>query len=319
MTVPALSKTWQFSANNAIGALGTALADNRRLLRSIIDAWLAMGSNPPTVRYSCDSVTAGAAGDGVNRWLADANLVWANAGSAHSWIVLQQTGIAAGFQILLSLESATADGRNILCAVSQSAGFTGGTTTARPTATDENIVVSGTWSNLTGDVATRWTVMQSTDGQCNRWIAFSAGALVAFLMMDKPANPPTGWTIPHFANVYNGSGGLSMTNFNTNFKARVATINSSLVSLTVGGTANAGPNDTTWANQANSVDGSWPIFFCGGAGTTASAKGWLGTMQDMWCGSSSLAIGSAYPSGSNDFIQVGSFIFPWDGGAINLS
>jgi hypothetical protein len=321
MTVPTLAKTWQFSANNAIGAQGSALACNRALLRAMKNAWLAMALGPPTVRYSCDSVTAGAAGDAVDRWDSDSDLVWANAGSAHSWIVFQQTGIAGSFQVLMSLENAAGNGISMVLVTSQSAGFTGGTTTARPTATDEQIVLSSgnSWSNLTTDAATRWTVMQSTDGQCNRWLAFSGGNLVSFFMLDKPANPPTGWAVPHFVNAYYGLSGLTVSNFNTNFKARVDTVNSSLVTLSVGGLANIGPNDTVWANQANSVDASWPMFFCGGAGTTAGAKGWLGTVQDLWCGSTALATGSAYPAGSNDFIQVGAYILPWNGGAINLS
>src|SRR4051812_42695947 len=120
MALPSLTKTWNFLVNALIPATGSSLNDNRTLLKSIKDAlkgsgtWTDsaganLGGAPAgawTTRYWWDSVTAGTAGDGVDRWGAIGNLVWANAGSAHSWYALRQTGIATNFEVLFSCENA---------------------------------------------------------------------------------------------------------------------------------------------------------------------------------------------------------------------
>jgi len=196
MALPTLTKTWQHNVNNAIAALGSALADNRRLLRSIKNALVGFGTNPWTVRYSSSSAVAGTAGDGVDRWSADSDLVWAAAASAHSWIVLRQTGIATNYEVCFSLEGASATGVAMLAVVSFSAGFTGGSTTARPTATDEQIFTLTNWSGNGADVASRWSVMQSTDGQCTRVLVCISGSVTLYWIMDRPANPSTGWANP---------------------------------------------------------------------------------------------------------------------------
>ena len=147
-------------------------------IRTVKDALIAFASTPWTMRYSCNSVTAGAAGDGVDRITTNANLVWASAGSAHSWIVLRQTGIATNFELLLSCENAHASGTTLMIVVSPAAGFTGGTTTARPTATDEVVLNAAAvaWA-ASAVTALRWHLQQSTDGQCTRIITCAAGSI----------------------------------------------------------------------------------------------------------------------------------------------
>src|SRR5947209_5087453 len=104
--LPAPSLTWQQSLNNVQLASGTALTDHRTILLGIKNALIGFGTNPCTVKGSCHSTVAGL--DAVDRWSAIANLVWAAAASAHSWIVLEQGGIytsgGSKTQILLSCE-----------------------------------------------------------------------------------------------------------------------------------------------------------------------------------------------------------------------
>src|SRR4051812_18235561 len=101
MALPSLSKTWQFCVNQALAALGTALADNRRILRTNIKdillgggTWTDSSGSTITpagawqVRGSSDSTAAsllavGAAGPGTDRWSSDGALVWAAAASPH--------------------------------------------------------------------------------------------------------------------------------------------------------------------------------------------------------------------------------------------
>ena len=166
MALPVLAKTWQFQVNGTLPMLpgSKALIQNTALVFAIKNGLVGFGTAPWVVRYSCNSVTAGTAGDGVDRWATVANLVWNNAGAAHSWMVLRQTGIHSTYEILLSLEPLSST--NLIVAQSD-VGFTGGTTTARPTATDEYIL--GT-ANMTPSILTtiRTHFMQSTDGAKSR-------------------------------------------------------------------------------------------------------------------------------------------------------
>jgi hypothetical protein len=329
-TLPSLTKTWQFSVNNSTGlGLGTAIDINRTWIRTVKDALLAFASTPWTMRYSCNSVTAGAAGDGVDRITTNANLVWANAGSAHSWIVLRQTGVATNFELLLSCENSQASGTTLMIVVSPAAGFTGGTTTARPTATDELVInaAATAWSNTSAN-AQRWHLMQSTDGQCTRIITCSAGVLQSALIIEKPASPATGWTNPSMS--YAGPNSVSCLSaaqlgiVTGAFGMRSGSTNG-LLSMSAEGlitnTANVSfQTNTNWGNIANEISGEWPMLPLGAIGVTATIRGRHGTFQDVWTASGGANSGDTYPSGgSHQFAQFGALIVPWNGSAVQLS
>jgi len=318
MALPTLSKTWQFNVNNQTTAQGTALADCRKTLRGIKDAMIGFATNPWTVRYSCDSVTAGTAGDGVDRWSADTNLVWANAGTAHSWIVLRQTGIGTTYELLISCENATPSNLTLLTSIS---GFSGGSTTARPTATDELTVASSVQWIAGTDVSNRWSVMQSTDGQCTRILVGYSGNFTTLIVLDKPNNPTTGWSTPNFSALYFASGGL---NTNTTgvisatspvARSRIGSTNGS-VSLTIEGMGNNFSTDTAIGNIANEVDSSWDMWPLGIACITSGVRGRHGSLFDLWAVSTVRASGDMIPAdGSNQFAVFGSFVLPWNGSA----
>ena len=320
MALPTLSKTWQFNVNNQTTAQGTGLADARKTLRAIKDAMIGFATNPWTVRYSCDSVTAGTAGDGVDRWSADTNLVWANAGTAHSWIVLRQTGIGTTYELLISCEGASGSGA-ILTILTSISGFSGGSTTARPTATDELTVASSTQWLGASDVSNRWSVMQSTDGQCTRILVGYSGYFTTLIVLDKPNNPTTGWTTPNFSALYFAVGGL---NINTTdvisvtsplARSRIGSVNGS-VSLTIEGIGNNFATDTAIGNIANEVDSSWDMWPLGIACITSGARGRHGSLFDLWAISTVRASGDMIPAdGSNQFAVFGNFVLPWNGSA----
>ena len=318
MALPTLSKTWQFNVNNQTTAQGTALADARKTLRGIKDAMIGFATNPWTVRYSCDSVTAGTAGDGVDRWSADTNLVWANAGTAHSWIVLRQTGIGTTYELLISCENSTPSNLTLLTSIS---GFSGGSKTARPTATDELTVASSVqWINGT-DSSNRWSVMQSTDGQCTRILVGYGGNFTTLIVLDKPNNPTTGWSTPNFSALYWNGGGLNTNTtgiFSTigpNARSRIGSVNGS-VSLTIEGIGNNFSTDTTIGNIANEVDSSWDMWPLGIACITSGARGRHGSLFDLWAVSTVRASGDMIPAdGSNQFAVFGNFVLPWNGSA----
>lgn len=335
MSLPTLAKTWQFSLRNAVTAQGTVLATGRRLMRSIKNALKGFGTNPWVVQYSCDSSTAGSAGDLVDRWTTDANLTWANPGSAHSWIVLRQTGIATNFEICIALNSASSIPSSISLVVSPSAGFTGGTTTARPTATDEVVVISQTgWgASAATDSNYVFDVMQSTDGQCTRMMIHEGGiSAVGIWMFEKPKNPTPGWTNPSVFLAFGsfGTGQIqynNLSNSNTTttcLRARVAGVNYSLQMTGEG--MNSGQTglwgQTTAGQQPNDIDSSFTMMPIGITGTAVGVRGRHGTLFDVWWGSGGVNAADTYPNdATRQFAQfgsgttTGSIIFPWDGGA----
>lgn len=300
-----IEKTWQTDQNKAIAA-SSSLAEKRALLRGIKDAFKVGckagggGLAPWELLYSCDSVVAGAAGDAVDRWDADSDLVWANAGSAHSWVVMKQTGIAANFQVCFSCEGTAAGGNLLTVVVSPANGFTGGTTTARPTATDEAIVnAGGSWCNGNATSAMKWHAQQSSDGQCTRvWIG-AGGFLVGMMLFDKPKSPRASWTNPHVC-LCAGTGAATdyatyATLHNTGtgaVKARIAGITGSFV-LT-----GEAFNDTALGEHQtfpDDLDGEYTVGAIGLYCTTAGARGRHGQLFDLWWGSTAPVNGDTYP------------------------
>lgn len=316
MALPTLQKTWQYNVNVAQAATGTALATNRALIRAIKNALIGFATLPWTVRYSCDSVTAGSAGDAVDRWDSDTDLVFATAPSAHSWIVLRQTGIASAFELLISMPVAAGTGTNITMELSAT-GFSGGSTTARPTASDSVSLFSGQAFSAS-DVSYRWNVWQSTDGQCTR-IAIAYSSNFTFLVViDKPSNATAGWTNPYygFAN-YNSSGVLV-----TSFVSAAATgkmrsgSTTGNVTYMIEGIANNITVDTTIGNLANEIDSSWDMWPLSIASYTTGVRGRHGNAVDLWMVSAVRANSDMIPGdGSNQFAVFKPFIFPWNGSA----
>lgn len=334
MGLPTLNKTHQFRPNVAVPAQGSALASNRRILRLIKDAlttttsWVddtntpVVPSNMWTVRYSCDSVTAGTVGDGVDRWAADSNLVWANAGSAHSWIVLRQAAINSTFEILISCEGISVNGNILTIYKSPSAAFSGGTATARPTAVDEQVVLNNTaWGGAGSiDTSTVFHVMKASDGQLWRIISCVANAPNTLWIFDKAASLIGGsWANPCVS--------LAIGSANTNVcsVANIATAGSApfagrgVSAMTLWGTIEAYKSTPSVLNSAqnspNDLSGTYPFLGIGLVSETASNRGKHGYLIDIWWGLQSVNTGDNYPDAGSppnyQFAQFGHLIFPW--------
>src|SRR5262249_44278608 len=140
---------------------GNGIAEVTHGLRvAVVGAFLGFASGAPSVAGSSNSLTAGM--DAVNRWTSDGALVWAVTGSPHSWIVLN---FGNKYFLLLDLNAA---GVQQLSAYLSFAGFTGGSTTTRPTAVDEAQIcgtggTAASWVNSLVAVQRVWHVMMPTD------------------------------------------------------------------------------------------------------------------------------------------------------------
>ena len=214
MAAPALQKTWQGGSTaggtqfvNVI-VTGTTPRDT---LWAIKNAMVNFFAVPWTVIGSSDGVNASM--DGTDRWIDSGDIIFRTTGGTPvSWIVLQQTGIGATFQVLLYINDLLSQdpNRENITIIANAGGFgtanggsTDGDTINLPTPSDtsKNFGVDGTgWMGAEGVTPTQMilTCISSTDGQCTRIIASkqSTGIPVAALGFEVPRLPPATWTAP---------------------------------------------------------------------------------------------------------------------------
>lgn len=353
MTLPALTRTWQFQVNQVAPALGTTLANARRLMRMLKDSLKGSGawtdslgaavasSGNWAVRSSCDG-SGGAGsfgnGDGVDRWSSDASLVWAAAGSNHSWIVLRQTGIAATYEVCIDLSNAAAN----VCTVEVAFGGYNldGTATARPTPVAGQVLLNaGNWGAATSDWPTVLHVLKSADGAATRILMTrssnnaSGVGTTGFWLFEVPRAASAAWTNPSVAlvcpgstsfasvdtsaNTSNAGNTWSRTAGGTNFQswwAAEGTTARSLINDTYGGPGNG---FACALSDINDQFPNWPIALYS---TTANARGVNGELIDMWwgidqTGSTNVAQTRSWPvagPSARQFMQFGAFVHPWN-------
>lgn len=311
MSLPSFVKTWVHDSNNSVVATGATLTTNRTLLLALKNALLTVAS--ATVGYSCDSVTAGAADDGVDRWDAITDLVWSTAG-ARSWFVIKLAGVLAGYQLLLELGITSAPGSQLRVVASPAAGFTGGTTTARPTATDEVVVIAGQWANGS-DTSYVWHLLSADDGSAVRLLICDGGAVTGFMSIETPQNQVTGWTLPACtAWVYSATQAPSYALLNdaAAIQARAPAGNMTLYLTSEGWISAMGGERLTSA--PNDISAEWPLYPAGLASETAGARGRHGSATDLWWTATGLANGDTFPGDtSRTFAVFGDLVVPWDG------
>lgn len=168
----ALAKTWTISINNAFSSAVDQQVQYQEALYNWIDTFRTAGW---TVVRSSNSVTAGA-GDNI---ASPADIVWGTGGSVRSWVVLSPPAAFWGYVTPWEIG-------NVLIAANETAGdttpqviefrwvtngtYTGGTTTANPTASGGTDTQPGSanirstfipWST---PVAGNWASWASTQG-----------------------------------------------------------------------------------------------------------------------------------------------------------
>lgn len=329
--LPTLSRTWRFQVNQAVAGGGTGTATCQNLMFAIKQSLIGAGAWTDStgagaaaagnfvVDYSCNSVSAGAKGDGSDKWLAAANCVWANAGTAHSWIVLKQAGIGATFELLISLEPGIVDDANFYIST---IGFTGGTTLARPTATDEVPLRNPAGANWGGvnalGVASTLHVMNSTDGKSNRVLVCRNGVAPAMWLIELPSQSLSGWANPAFGMVLGDGTGAPVTsqsvygNVSNLAAAFGRTAQNFAAFLTLEGDQLHG---ILGANQvvANDMGGGWALYPVGFYSITPNSRGRDGALADIWFGSTALVDSDTFPAaGTNNFVVFGDMILPWN-------
>lgn len=326
MPLPTLDKTWTFPAvNQVVASSGTALKDHRQLLRLIKDA-LKLGVSGWTMAGSSNALVG--AMDGIDRWAADANLVWDAAGNKHSWVVLTS---ASGSQLCFDctpLDGIT-QGPKLTVVYSPTGVFLGGSDVNRPTAADEVVLLNGEqWIGTDATTPTFQTVfhvIRSDDGEAERVVIHYNNVPVGFLYLDVAAQSGVGgWPLPFVA------GYLGASNLTTPQPtyARLWKV-PSLKAYNAPTIADVYATSEGWAGygagqrlqQANDINAEWPFFSIAFASETPLMTGRLTGFTpgsrgawDVWFGSIAVNEGDTYPSGgTREFAQFGHLIFPWDG------
>jgi hypothetical protein len=313
--LPALSKAWILDVNNTVSNTGVALTTGKTLLLTLLADLIAMPGGSWVCYFSCKGVVGGVgtAGDGINRWVTSADVVLAAAGSNHSWFVLRNTSTGVQICFDMVVNNSTV---NIALYMSVSAGFTGGTVTARPTATDELVFsASQAWGFTGTDVQHRYHLWQSSDGQCTRIVLAAQGAVTSFWMLGEKFNASvTGFSSPYYITIYSGATPTFAALYSLG-KFRFGSVTSNSEMLIEGNTTTPGNNNATYGTVPNSVDSTWTFWPVGLAGTTALSVGRMGSFYDLWFGSTAVATGDRYPLDTDippgQFIQIGGVILRW--------
>jgi hypothetical protein len=318
MSLPVLEKTWQYNVNILSAVTGTDEGDVDSMILQIKNALLGFGLFPWQVVGSSNSLIFNMAG--TDLLLTEGDIVHDFA-APHSWIVLKQPQISANASICIDLDHPTVNKLSLI--FSPAAGFTGGSISARPTATDEKVMILrdfwiGTWPGTFG-FPLRAHVWQSIDGQCTRLITAHSNAVKGFWLIDKPANPVSGWTNPAICAATPDLGAgltLKYTNwFNTN----------------PGMVRAEGPIGDMTLRLTSESQLTFPyptvpqilIELTGEVGltqigvfhnVTVGQRGRHGRIFDMWCTSGIPITGDSFNGlGSHQFMIFDNFVLPWNG------
>lgn len=324
MALPTILKSWQFNVNQQVGSWSALPACNQNAMQSIKLSLKGFPLNPWTVWGSCNghaSTPSFGNGDAADYWVTPStDILWASSGN-HSWIVLHQPGINAKAAICIDLLSAASYNATIV--FSPSAGFglanggADGTASARPTASDEVVLLSAaTWGGYNGAYTWRLHAMQSTDGQCTRLVVMRNGVSTALWMIEAVKNPISTWTTPFVGLVLgtsdlSGSVGYANLSGAANTKGRMSGdvctfyMTYEAYASTIIPSNLAAPDDDT---------GEWPIFPVGLISGSPKHRGRKGELFDFWWAPTWTGGGDTYPDdASRVLVQHGDIILPWDG------
>lgn len=313
MPLPSIEKTWSFDVNKGVVAGTTVESCGQRTIFQVKQSILTLPGW--TVKGSSDNVTAGM--DGVDR--LDTYTDWVSRYSAgtRSWIVFKNT--LSGLELLLegSAASSTNENRYMRPFYSVAAGFSGGSTTARPTASDEISFAS----TSTGDAVVASTVqphvvhvMGSSDGSAVRVFVLSNGVATYSLIVGTLGDALPGVLGNYWAGAQSGSTAFGIATWLATNGARLSYNSTAwtlaLSTISIGTVAFSSSNAMTVPD----VTGAWNIVPILIAGEFSSSTTVFGRCIDLWFGATSRPHGSTYPEdGTNTFAQFGNLVVPWNG------
>ena len=331
MSTPVLIDTWHTRAEVSFPDTANLQQTQRSYLWCIkaalcdqLAGGTTSGTRAPgsvwTVAGSSNGVAAGM--DGVDRWGATftpANLVRAAEGTAHSWIVLQSPA-AFGMWMLLNYNATSEGGAGITLAP---AAYTGGSVTAKPTATNETSIQQATvtsWNaqmsvESTFGVTYRFGFSVNQIGELNWWSnRISTGLFNGFgaARTVKDRHPSDLWGLTGFTEntaSSRGAGGPQVL-----FASNNAAMRSPNLATRVG---NGGWTTPAFASTAFASTApidvlrnehiAIPIY---GYTSDAGQSAWRGRLQDLYITGNPVVGGSWPTMGAQQYMVVNGLLVP---------
>lgn len=319
---PAKQKTWEIVPNLHNGYdVSDSTGSSKREVLLIKNTLTGFVNHSWIVESSCDAAVAGN-NDQVDRWIDTGDLTNNWAGSAHSWAVLKDP--ISGQQLCFDYAVHPGAPYNAVIVWSPAVGFgtvnggADGTITARPTATDEIVMVNGTnfGSSVNGQKPAAVHAWRSTDGECTRLVFMVAGTVRAFWAFETPRSPISVWSPAVLAVVKQvtandaTSYALHVTTPAWQFRQDAVAAGAMYLS-TLGRPALAGQGVVgRFPHGANGELGMWPI---GLISKSTSVRGAWGLVYDLYFGPDNSLPGTMIrDSAGFQWAYVPDMWLPWD-------
>lgn len=316
-------------------ALRNFLYNLKRLLVEDF-GWVVVGSSDST---AADSIVPG--NYYTDRWLSGPSaLVYVSTlPNAHSWIVLENANVATKLQLCIDcyrggVGPALPGGGAARTVLSPTGVFSGGSTTARPTATDEFIGID--IGKPAPNVANNYVyAMSSTDGKCVRVFGTNNTPIEASFgwYLETPKNPPSWWTEKFITSGIDPATATMYRLWSTLNRAHLlgviqganpyrAVINGGAARSVYGAeemymTRVGGYDKTGVTYYMPYVDynGDVTVAPIGVFLNNTSQRGWLGTLYDMYWTNPSMPCGVPLPGTGTpwNWVKMGDVLLPWNG------
>lgn len=283
-------KTWSKTRITASGASNDAA--NRAILVAIKDHLLTRGWS---VVRSSNGTTHGAA----DYWASGSDIVNAVPGSPHSWIVLANSAICSGYQLCIDCGSATVRQGYFYVSV-DGTGFTGGGTTARPTAADEAQlnIATNYWTNYSSGTTPSANIWTSSDYSATK-IVLGPTSVRGVWWFVRPTESKDWWLKPnlsmvHYGTCVHGDHDSDIELWSTGIvNGQRATFGLGTIMI---GTARA-LTTAGVAGASGDYGGNWPVSPMWVVSNQATVPGLLGFVPDQWWthSNATLATGDTFP------------------------
>jgi hypothetical protein len=351
MTEPTRTKTWtKYSAWIQDGDGPTPQAGQtsdrsaaRLILYLIKTQMLAAGW---TVVRSCGYYDAGSGlawnYGAADHWPNAAAVRWKEASNKFGWIVLKNTNLHAGgngFQVMFALDAGVTLTYRMTMHTSIEGGFTGGSDTAYPTATDAIVIyddASDAWYSTTGagqpQCPLALNIWYSSDGQSFR--VWGAGQILLNqvnevmyslhpMMFERLVNAPPWLDKPVLAGVMRwrrvsmATPGSTASYERTLFFGCEGVVKCPVV-LAAEGISNGLLINHT-ASQIPDMGGRWAVYPVSVISMSALVTGVVGTLADFWMVPDALASGDYFPGdGSRELAVIQNVLQGNDGTAVTI-
>jgi len=306
---PVFLKEWQEPIVATLPQQSTAAIQHGEAVVAVANALKSPPLNPLTVVACSDAVTAGA----TYTWVDNSDIV-ASTSSNRSWIVM---GHPSGMQFCIAFDQA--NNQSATCKFSMAAGFTGGTVSARPTATDEvGLAAANNWFCGANFGRCKLILLHSTDGKVTYLFIMRQGIILSAWLMGEAMPQHGSWSPATFGTI-EGSNSLASSQLNDGIRFntldRIAAYAAS-GQMFLRTTSHASTHTRMELKQPyrEALSGKWPVWSMGLACVNSPRRGKHGRLPDFFRIPTGIPPGWIFPSddGERALMAIGiGYAIPW--------